>query len=238
MDNNQMPEWLASALGIGGGLGQSAGGLWNIFGHQPNPADIANKSIGQIPGQTQQYYSPYMQAGQGALGDLQNQNKSLLSGGIQNQLGAGYKESPGYQFKLRQALGAGNNAAAAGGTLGTPMHQQQSMQLANDIASQDYNDYLKNQIGLYGLGYGGEQGINSQGFDASRGMADTLGNVLSQQGAYGFMGQQGQNQRKSQGLSDLFTGLGTTGASIFGGPAAGSAWSALMNVFGGQGKGA
>lgn len=238
MDNNQMPDWLASALGIGGGLGQSAGGLYNLFGRYNNPADAANKYISQIPGQTQQYYSPYMQAGQGALSDLQNQNKDLLSGNVLNRLGEGYKESPGYKFKLQQALQAGSNAAAAGGVLGTPMHQQGSMQLANDIASQDYNDYLKNQIGLYGLGYGGEQGINEQGFNANRGMADTLGNVLSQQGTYGFMGQQGANQRKAQGMSDLFSGLGTTGASIFGGPAAGAAWAALMNSFGGQGKGA
>jgi hypothetical protein len=232
-----MPDWLASALGIGGGLGQTAGGLWGLFGNQKNPADVANQTIGKIPGQTQQYYSPYMQAGQGALSDLQNQNKGLLSGDIQNQLGQSYKESPGYQFKLKQAMQASNAANAAGGMLGTPAHEQQSMQLANDLASQDYADYLKNQIGLYNTGYAGEQGLNTQGYDASQSQANTIANMLGQQGAYSFAGQAGKNAGQSQAINNLFSGLGTTGASIFGGPAGASAWSALMNLFSGQGKG-
>lgn len=236
--NYGIPDWLASALGIGGGLGQAAGGLFSIFGNQKNPADAANKRIGQIPGQLEGYYSPYMNAGKGALGDLQNQYKDLLGGNIQNKLGENYKESPGYQFKLKQAMQQGGAAAARGGYLGTPMDQQQSMQLGNDIASQDYNDYIKNQMGLYGLGLTGEQGLNNQGFDANKEMADAWGNTLGAQGAYDFMGQQGANQRQSQGMGDLFKGLGTAGASYFGGPAGGAAWKTLMGLFSGQGKGA
>lgn len=236
-DNNQMPDWLASALGMGGGLGQAAGGMWSLFGNQKNPGTAAANAIGQIPGQTQQYYSPYMDAGKGAMGDLQNQYKDLLSGGVYDKLGAGYKESPGYQFKLKQAMTGGTNAAAAGGMAGSPMHQQQAMQMGNDIASQDFNDYMGKQMGLYGLGLSGEQGLNQMGFDASKGMADTTGNAMSQQAAYNFMGQQGANQRKSQGISDLFSGLGTGAASLFGGPMGGGAWQGLMSLFGGGGRG-
>jgi len=43
--------------------------------------------------------------------------------GLYSKLGQGYKESPGYQFKLKQAMMAGDNAAAAGGMAGTPQHQ-------------------------------------------------------------------------------------------------------------------
>ena len=32
--NNGIPDWLASALGIGGGLGKAGGGLWNMFSNQ------------------------------------------------------------------------------------------------------------------------------------------------------------------------------------------------------------
>jgi len=235
--NNGMPDWLASALGIGGGLGSAAGGAWNLLGNKTNPADVANKTIGQIPGKSEQYYSPYMQAGQGALSDLQNQYKGLLAGDTQNQLGANFKESPGYQWKLKQALQNQSNAAAQGGYLGTPMSQQNAAEVGNGLASEDYNNYLQNQMGLYGMGLQGEQGLNNQGFDANKAMADTWGSTLGQQGAYDFAGQAGKNASKASGLSDLFSGLGTAGASFFGGPAGGATWSSLMNLFNGQGKG-
>lgn len=226
-DNAQLQQ-LFSLLGMGGGLGTAAGGAFNLFGGGgKNPADAANKYISQIPGQTQQYYSPYMDAGKGAMSDLQNQYKNLLSGDVQNQLGANYKQSPGYQFKLNQALLGANNASAAGGRSGTPMDQQQQMDLAQGLASQDYNDYIKNQMGLYGLGLGGEEGINKMGFDANKSMADTVGNALSQQGAYSYAGQAGQNAGRAQGMSDLFSGLGMLGGGL-----AGGGWSQLAKLFG------
>jgi hypothetical protein len=214
-------DWIQQLFG---GLGTAGGGLFG--GQGKNPADVANNYIGQIPGKTQPYYQPYMDAGKGAMSDLQNQYKGLLGGNTQNQLGANYKESPGYQFKLQQAMNAGNAANAAGGTLGTPMHQQQNMQLSNDLASQDYNDYIKNQMGLYGMGLQGEQGLNNMGFEANKGMADTTGNALSQQGAYGFMGQQGQNQANQANKGNIFSGLGMAASGLAGMP-----W--ISHLFGG-----
>ncbi len=235
--NGQMPDWLAQALGMGGGLAQAGGGLWNLFGNHTNPADVANKKISQIPGKTQQYYQPYMDAGKGALSDLQNQYKDLLGGNTQNALGENYKESPGYKFKLQQAMQQGGAAAARGGYLGTPMDQQNSMDTAEGIAGQDYDNYIKNQLGLYGLGLSGEQGLNQQGYDANKGMADTWGNTLSQMGAYDYAGQAGKNASQASGISSLLSGLGTAGASYLGGPGGAGGWQALMNLFGGQGRG-
>lgn len=212
-------DMLGKILGISGGLGGAGMGLYQGFGGGYNdPTKKANQMLGQIPGQTQQYYSPYMQAGQGALSDLQNQNKDLLSGNVLNRLGEGYKESPGYKFKLQQALQAGSGAAAAGGLLGTPAHQQGNMQLANDIASQDYNDYLHNQMGLYGLGYQGEQGINNQGFDANRGMADTIGNVIGQQAGLSYAGEAGKNTYRQGGWNNVVSGLAQAGSAAMGMP--------------------
>ena len=227
---NQMPPWLQGSM-IGGGLGTAGAALFG--GKGKNPADVANQYISQIPGQTQQYYSPYMEAGKGAMGNLQNQYADLLSGNVQNKLGENYKESPGYQFKLKQALGAANNASAAGGMLGTGAHQQGNMQVANDIASQDYNDYLKNQMGLYGLGLGGNEGLNQMGFDANKGYADMLAQNLAQQGAYGFMGQQGQNQARQSKFGNIFSGLGMAAGGLMGGPAGAGIGGWLGNLFGG-----
>lgn len=214
-------SWLQNMLGIQG-LGTAAGGLYGLYGGRgKNPADIANKYIGQIPEQTKPYYSPYMEAGKGAMGNLQNQYADLLGGNVQNRLGENFQESPGYQYKLQQALSAGNNAAGAGGSLGTPMHQQFSMDTAHGLANQDYNDYLKNQLGLYGLGLGGNEGLNQMGFEANKGYSDTLANALSQQAGYGYSGQAGQNAARSQGLGNIFSGLGMAASSflphLFGG---------------------
>lgn len=245
---NELPPWVAQALGIGGGLGQAGAGAYGLYHPQPNPADAANKRLGQIPGQVDQYYSPYINAGRGAMDTLTNQNKDLLSGGKQSQLGESYKESPGYQARLRAAMTAGSNAAASGGMLGTPMNQEDMMNRATYVASQDYNDYLQNQINLYNTGYGGTQDINHQGYDASKGMADATASTTGQQAAYDYSGQAGKNAAHAQNMSNIWTGVGTAAGAALGsaggpagtaaGGAAGAAFARWLNdVFSGQGKG-
>jgi len=227
-------NWLQSLLGMGGGLGAAAGGASSLFGKgQPNPADVANQYLQGIPGMAKPYYEPYQQAGSGALTDLQNRYKGLMSGDVQGQLGQGYQQSPGYQRALQEALTAGTNAAAAGGMLGSPLHQEQNMKLAGDIASKDYGDYMNRQMGLYGLGLGGEEGINKMGYDSNTGMADLLANIQAMQAQYGYAGQAGQNQAKSKGWGDLIGGLGMAAGSFLGGPAGGAIGGSLGKLFGG-----
>jgi hypothetical protein len=231
-----LPDWLSSALGIGGGLGAAAGGAFNLFGNKgKKPGDAANKYLDQIQGQTSPFYKPYQDAGQGALNTLQGQYGDLLNGNKQNQLGENFKESPGYQYQLKQALQGGNNAAAAGGMLGTPQHTEQNQALATDLASQDYNNYIKNQMGLYGQGLSGEEGLNKQGFDANKSMADQLAQILGQKAQNAYSDQAGENKSKAGGLSDIFSGLGTAGASFLGGPAGGAAFKGIYDkLFGGK----
>lgn len=228
--NDDLMRQFMQMMGIGGGLGTAAGGAFNLFNRPKNPATSANNTIGKIPGAVAPYYKPYQDAGANALGTLQDENQGLLSGDKQNQLGAGYKESPGYKFALQQALQAGNNASAAGGMLGTPQHQQQNMDVASGLASRDFNDYMQRQLGLYGAGYGGTQGLNTQGYDANTSMANTNANVLGQQGAYNYAGQAGQNANKAQGIGNLFSGLGMAAGSALGGPAGGMAGGGMMEL--------
>jgi len=196
------------------GIGGLATGIAGLFGAGgKNPANAGMNYLNQIPGQTQPYYQPYMDAGKGALSDLQNQYKDLLGGGVQNKLGESYKESPGYQFALKQALNASNNAHAAGGQLGIPAHEQANMGIAQGLASQDYNNYIKNQLGLYSEGLQGEQGINQMGYNANTGFADLLGNVGSAKAQYGAAGQDWKNQQNKDAWSNIFGALG----SFFGG---------------------
>jgi len=207
---------IGAGLGALGGLGSIGQGLLDIFGKKKNPADTANKYISQIPGTYEKYLSPYIQAGQGALPELQNQYKDLLGGNVYNKLGEGYKESPGYKFKLSQALQAAEHANAAGGMLGTPAHEMQNMQLANDISSQDFENYLNHQIGLYGMGLQGEQNLGNMGFQSSNSMADAISNALTQQAGYGYSGAAGQNSTRAQGFGNIGAGFGQIGGSMMG----------------------
>lgn len=196
------------------GLGQLGMGIAGLFGKGgKNPAEEANKYLDQIPGMTQGYYSPYQQAGLQSLGHLQTQYSDLLGGKTQDRLGAGYKESPGYKRAMEQAMRAGTNASASGGMLGTPMHQEQNMELAGDIASKDYENYLRNQMGLYGLGLQGEQGLNQMGYGANTDFANLLANIQQQKAGYSYAGQAGQNQQSAGNWKNIFGGLGMFGNS-------------------------
>lgn len=210
MGDQDMMKYLGM-LGLGGGFGQAAGGLASLFGFGgKNPADAASPYLNQIPDILKQYMNPYVNAGQGALGDLQNQFGQLTgnTSDVYNKLGAGYKESPGFQRNLEQALNAGSNAAAAGGMLGTPWHQQQNMGIASDIASKDYGDYMNRVMGLYGAGLSGQQGLSQLGFQGANNLSSGLGNVLGMQGQNAAAGQLFKNTQQSGGLSNLFGGLG------------------------------
>lgn len=225
-------DFLKNYGGAFPGAAQAAGGFAGLFGKgQKNPADAANQYISKIPGQTQQYYQPYMEAGKGSMSELQNQYKNLLSGDVQNKLGESYQQSPGYKFALEEALQSANNAAAAGGMLGIPAHEQQNMAIAKALASQDYDKYLQNQMGLYEMGIQGNQGLNQMGYNANTDYATNIANALAQQAAYAFMGQQGKNQAKQQSLGDIFGGIGGAAASFVPGA---SELMNLLKLFGGN----
>lgn len=183
----------------------------NLFKSPEDPSKAANQYLQQIPGAMQPYYQPYMEAGKGAMTDLQNQYGQMTSdpGALMSKLSAGYKESPGYQQALRAALQAGQNASAAGGMLGTPQDQTQAMDTASGMASKDYEAYMKHIMDLFGGGLSGEQGINKMGFDASTGYADSLGQVLGQQGQNAFAGAAGRNTARGQDWSNIFKAAGT-----------------------------
>lgn len=222
-------------LGGLGGLGTTGMGAYNAFGGgYKDPTKNASNTIGQIPGQVSPYYQPYMDAGKGALGDIQNQYQDLFGGKTYDKLASGYKESPGYKFKLDQAIQGANNAQAAGGMLGTPQHQQVNMETAEGIASKDFQDYMNSQMGLYNTGMNAAQGINNMGYGASDSMANTLANSMGQQGQMQFYGDAGKNMWKNQGMNNIFSGLGQAGGSLMGG----DFLKQLMSMFGQSSGGA
>ena len=209
-------EGLYSGMGLGSGIAGLLGGLYNMRNPGKSPYEEASRIYGQIPGATQPYFQPYIQAGQSAMGNLQGQYGQLTgqTGDVYNRLAGGYQESPGYKRQLEQAMGGVNRAAAAGGMLGTPAAQLQAADVGQNVASRDFGDYMNRMQSLYGMGLGGLGEINKMGYGASTNYADMLGNIMAQQGQTSALSQALQNQQRSQGIGQVASGAGSLLGSL------------------------
>jgi hypothetical protein len=181
-----------------------------LFGGGSNPADAAQPYLNQIPSTITPYYQPYIDAGQQALPTLMGQYNQLISNpaALMNQMGSSFSASPGYQYNVTQATNAANQAAAAGGMVGSPMEQQQLSTTVSGLANQDYYNYLNHVLGLYGQGMSGMSGINTMGYGASDELAKSLANALMSQANLAYSGQAAQNQAQG-GMVGGLIGMGT-----------------------------
>jgi hypothetical protein len=213
---------------------KSGADKWFGGGDWKNPADAAEGPLNKIPGEMEKWYNPYIQAGQRALPGMEDQYNQLMNnpGGRLNQIGQGYQESPGFQFALQNALKAAGNASAAGGMAGSPQHQQQSMGIASGMASQDYNNWLQNAMGMYGMGLRGNEGLYNKGFEGSDRMAQQIAQALAAQSMLRYQGQDAQNKHSGGMWGNLFGGAGALGGGMFGGPMGAMMGGQMGNSFG------
>ena len=192
------------------------GGGWN------DDEKKTNELLDQIPDQLKQYLMPYINAGTGALGRAGTEYGNLLSdpNSIISRIGAGYKESPGYKWRLGQGENAITNAAASGGYAGTAEHQQRAGQLAGDLANQDYENYLSKALGLYGEGLHGNQSLANLGAGTAGDLATSLANILKTKAGLNYQ----RNLNKNQQMSDMFSSI----LGLFGNVAKGAAMGGGM----------
>jgi hypothetical protein len=129
------------------------------------------------------YYQPYISAGTSALPTLQEQLNMLINdpSAFMSGIGSHYSQSPGYDFSYNQAMNAANQAASAGGMLGSPMHQQQASTMAQGLANKDYYDYLNSALGMYQKGLSGLGGLTELGYTSSNELAQSLANAFLSQ---------------------------------------------------------
>lgn len=203
------------------GLGSLAGGLFGkFFGNQGiNPYGEQSKYLDQIPGMAQKAYDPYINAGQQLMGKQNDIYSQMMSdpNAFFNKIGAGYKESPGYQKSLQEALGGITNASAAGGMAGSPMHQQLSGEKAAELASGDFQQYINNILGIQGTGLQGGENTMNRGFNATQGLTGMLGSNLAQQGLNAANSANWQNQNDRQDWGNIFSGAAGIMPWLFGG---------------------
>lgn len=171
-----------------------------------DPSKAAQPYLNKIPGTITPYYQPSINAGNQALPGLQAQYGQMMNdpNGIISRLGAGYHQSPGYQFKLGQGESAINNAQAAGGMLGTPQHQQMAGDLAEKLSNEDFQNYLNSVLGVYQGGIQGNQGLYNSGLASSSELANALAMTMMNQGNLAYSGVQGQNNMTGGIINDIF----------------------------------
>lgn len=182
---------LLSGLGIG-------------QGSYKNPSKDAMPFMEEIRKMLPGYFNPTIEAGGRALPQAEEANRAMMDpSALMQKIGAGYQSSPGFEFAKGQGLNAMQNAQAAGGMLGTPQHEQQSGELATNLANQDYMNYLREALGLYGKGAAGAQDMWKTGSAAQMGLGEDMSSVLGSQGALAFKGREQQNAFKSEGYGNL-----------------------------------
>lgn len=249
---------------LGGSLGQFASGYTDY--NLPNPANAAMPYMNQIPGMLNNIYAPYMNQGMGQMNNyinsgysavnpymqngqaagqtLQGQYGNLINNptGVMNQIGSTYQSSPGYNWQVQQAQQAANNAAAAGGMAGSQAEQQQIAGTVDQLANQNYWQYVNNGLSQYGMGLQGLQGMYGLGgslagqmygvggnltgnmYDTGAQMANNYADNLAQaylnQAGLAYTGQMNQNQQQGGGMGSMGAGIGGL-LSYFGGSGGG-----------------
>lgn len=127
---------------------------------------------------------PYLNQMQGAYTDPN----------IFNTIQSQYKESPAFQHKLRRAMEAQGNAAAAGGMAGSLADQRNQAEVANDLSEEDFHKYLAERLGI----------------------SQDMANILGQKAQYGYGGQLWQNTQNSNDQNKWLSLLGALGGGTLG----------------------
>jgi hypothetical protein len=208
---------VAAAIGVGavaglGGAYMESNATNNAAQTQANAANQASQLQYDEFSQQQANQQPWLQAGQGALSQMQNPY-------YQQQFNmSDFQADPGYQFDLSQGQQAINRSAAASGGLASgntlkALNNYSQNQASNEYQNA-YNRFTNNQsqsfnrlASLAGLG----QTATGQIGSAGQNMANQVGqNTMGAANAQGAAGIAGANAW-SNGLSNLGS-IGMQGA--------------------------
>lgn len=173
--------------------------------------------------------NPYIQRGNTAYDAYiaaLNQGKNPAD--LYNQFANSYRESPEALAQVQVGQKNANNAAAASGMIGSGAEQTAAANLAQSVRSQDFDKYMGNMYNTRNEYLGGQSGLETQGFNASNNLMQTMQKYFDDM-AKARAAQDTGRAGGMQGLAGM--GLGVAG-SIFGGPIGGALGGAIGNYFG------
>ena len=187
--------------GKGEGL---AGILSGLFGHSGDPYKEASKEYEKYYGQAQGAQNPFFQAGTGAIPGYQDWlSKMKDPSQFINSLMGQYQESPFAKFQQQQGIRAAQNLGSASGLTGSTPLQMQAQQNAQNISSQDQNQWLQNVLGINNQ-YG--SGLNSL-IGTGQNSANMISQLLSHLGENMGQAKFGQKFGEQQDRNNIFGGL-------------------------------
>jgi hypothetical protein len=207
----------AAAPAIIGGVASSAAGALVSGALQGGSVDSAASQASGISKQAIEQATtnsqPFITAGTGAVGALGN---ALGLNGADGNAAAvsDFQASPGYQYSVDQGLRTVDSGAAARGMLRSGATLKAEQTLGNNLANQDYGNYLTrlNQLGTLGNnaatslnGVISGQSTNQQGIITGAGSQDAS--------IYGNVAGGVTSAIKSIPTNGLFSS-GTTGTSF------------------------
>lgn len=170
---------------------KSAKGAANAQANAANAATAEQQRQFDLTRQDQQ---PWLQAGQGALTQMQALNAGDFSS---------FKSSPDYQYARDQMQQGIERGAAARGSLYSGGTNVDLATALNGIASQNYGTYYNRLAGLSGAGQTTASGLGGLGM----GMAGQIGNNLQDAGrarASAFLSTGDTNSQLAGGIGGLF----------------------------------
>jgi hypothetical protein len=180
----------------------------NLFSDPGAGYKKASDILSQYLPQAQSYLNPFVQAGQGAIPNFQNWLQSMKdpSEFINNLMGK-YQQSPYAKFMQQQGVRTAQNLGSASGLTGSTPLTQFAEQNAENISSQDMQNWLSRVLGI-NTQYGqGEFGLMGQGLQAGNSLTNLMQNFMNNQAELGYgeeAAKQGRTGSLIQSIANLF----------------------------------
>lgn len=184
------------------GLAQFFGGL---FGNSGAPYEDAMKQYEDYENRAQGVQNPFLNMGTSAIPQFQQWLKGMQDpSGFINALMNKYQQSPYAKFQQQQNVRTFQNLGSASGLTGSTPLTQFAQQNAENISSQDMQNWLSRVLGIntqYGAGLNREIAGGQNAADSLTNMFTTVGNEMGE-AAYGR--EAGRNADRSNIWGGLF----------------------------------
>lgn len=201
-----------------------------MFPFYKDPGKAANPYLDAIERDSISRFKPYTDNSSIGPG-LTDQYGRMASDpvGSMEAIRGQYKQGAGHKRALYDAMMAGDNAAAAGGMAGTPMHQNQRMEDIAGINDQYERAWTRDAMDNQRYGMQGQQGMFDRSMDANRYLNETTGDLNYSRAKMGMNNAQQGNRMKMGLIKLLMQGAGTA----LGGPTGTKGGGAIADFFSG-----
>lgn len=186
--------------------------LGGAFGNAGAPYAAAGNSYNQYANEGANALQPYNQAGEGAIPNYENwaakmQDPSDFINNLMNK----YQQSPWAKFMQQQGVRQAQNAGSAEGMVGSSPYNLQVEQNAENISSQDLQNWLGKTLGINQQYGNAQQNLMNTGVQSANALSQLYQNEANMNAQTAYGNQAGQNQDSN----DMFSGaLGVLSAFL------------------------